>query len=74
MLKANGGFPPIRYCPEKNNNKNNNPSNTDTRQRLFSSSINKNINIRQILKETVQKPLINIEANNKDQLDVIDQI
>lgn len=74
MSKSTGGFPPIRYCPEKNNNKN--PSSNDSnnsRQRLFSSSINKNINIRQILKESVQKPIIDINSTKED-LDVIDQI
>jgi len=73
MSKSNGGFPPIRYCPEKDTNKNPPYNNLNSRQRLFSSSINKNINIRQILKESVQKPVINIDSTKED-LDVIDQI
>jgi hypothetical protein len=73
MSKSNGGFPPIRYCPEKNNSNNPSSNNSNSRQRLFSSSINKNINIRQILKETVQKPVIDVNSTKED-LDVIDQI
>jgi hypothetical protein len=73
MSKSNGGFPPIKYCPEKDNNKNIPSNNLNSRQRLFSSSINKNINIRQILKESLQKPVIDINSTKED-LDIIDRI
>ena len=70
--KANGGFPPIRYCPEKASNKDDKTVNV--RERLFAPNINKNINIRQILKETIQKPVIDLDTDKNEDLDVIDQI
>lgn len=70
--KANGGFPPIRYCPEKVVDKDS--KNVNVRERLFAPNINKNINIRQILKESIQKPVINLETDKNEDLEVIDQI
>ena len=70
LTKANGGFPPITYCPDKVNNLD---KTIKTRERLFANTI-KNINIRQILKENVQKPVIDLESNKDDTLDIIDQI
>ena len=71
MEKLKGGFPPIRYCSEiiKPNNKK-----VSTRIRTFSSGINKNINIRQILKENISKPLIDILEDKNDDLEIIDSI
>lgn len=69
MSKLKGGFPPIKYCPEKDvENKN-----KGTRERFYAPKINKNINIRQILKENVKKPLIEIEQE-KEELEVVDEI
>ena len=70
--KANGGFPPIKYCPEKDNNKDDKTVNV--RERLFAPNVNKNINIRQILKESIQKPVIDLETDKNEDLEVIDQI
>ena len=69
--KANGGFPPIIYCPDKVNNLD---KTIKTRERLYAPNNTKNINIRQILKENIQKPVIDLNSNKDDNLDVIDQI
>jgi hypothetical protein len=69
--KANGGFPPITYCPDKVNNLD---KSVKTRERLFAPITTKNINIRQILKENIQKPVIDLNFNKNEDLDVIDQI
>ena len=42
MQQIKGGFPPIRYCPEKVDTSDKKIS---TRERLFASNINKNITI-----------------------------
>ena len=70
--KANGGFPPIKYCPEKVADKDS--KNVNVRERLFAPNINKNINIRQILKESIQKPVIDLDTDKDEDLEVIDQI
>ena len=69
--KSNGGFPPITYCPNKVNNLD---KTIKTRERLFAPNTIKNINIKQILKENVQKPIIDLNSNNNIDIDVIDQI
>ena len=71
MQQIKGGFPPIRYCPEKVDTSDKKIS---TRERLFASNINKNINVRQILKENVSKPLIEINEEKKDEIEVVDAI
>jgi len=70
MSTFKGGFPPIRYCPEKNQTTVD--KNINTRERLFSSNINKTINIRQILKETKTEPIINVEP--EEELNVVNEI
>jgi hypothetical protein len=71
MQQFKGGFPPIKYCPEKVDTSD---KKINTRERLFSSNINKNINVRQILKENVSKPLIEINDDKKDEIEVVDTI
>ena len=70
MEKIKGGFPPIKYCPEKIDM---GDKKVSTRERLFVSSINKNINIRQILKENISKPLIDV-SEDKEEIEVVDAI
>ena len=70
MSKPNGGFPPIVYCPEKAETK---EEKSDDKKRYFSSNIRQNINIRQILTEQNKKPIIVLE-NNEDQLDVVNSL
>jgi hypothetical protein len=71
MEKIKGGFPPIKYCPDKVES---GDKKVSTRERLFASQINKNINIRQILKENVSKPLIDISDDKKEELEVVEAI
>jgi hypothetical protein len=71
MENFKGGFPPIKYCSEKIESDN---KKVDTKIRTFSSGVNKNINIRQILKENISKPLINILEDKNDYLEIIDII
>ena len=61
MSKSNGGFPPIKYCVDKESKKE--ETNVSTRERYFSSSTKKNINIREILKVSENKPIIDINSN-----------
>jgi hypothetical protein len=55
MTFINGGFPPINYCPQEDQIKNN-----INKSRLFSSNIKSNINIIELLSDSKKKPLINI--------------
>ena len=75
MEKIKGGFPPINYI--SNENSTGEPNLTgekkSTRERLFVSNINNNINIRQILKENISKPIFDLNED-KDELEVIDGI
>jgi hypothetical protein len=71
MQKFKGGFPPVKYCPDKVSL---GDKKSSTRERLFAPGINKNINIRQILKENVSKPLIDIDEDKKDELEVVEAI
>lgn len=70
-----GGFPPIKYdANEKSTDEQNSTGEKkSTRERLFVSNINTNINIRQILKENVSKPIFNLDED-KDELQVVDSI
>lgn len=70
-----GGFPPINYDANENSTdeQNSTGEKKSTRERLFVSNINTNINIRQILKENVSKPIFNLDED-KDELQVVDGI
>jgi len=52
MIKANGGFPPIKYCDSKEIIKQ-----QGILERAFVQQINSNVNIREILKKK-KKPII----------------
>ena len=79
MSKANGGFPPIKICPEDlqkimNNNqiKPLKTQNTETtKQRLYVPN-NNNINIRQILKDSIVKPIIKTNEIKEEELIIVD--
>ena len=81
MGKIKGGFPPINYI--SNENSTDKQKSTDEqkstdgqkskRERFFVSNINTNINIRQILKENISKPIFDLNED-KDELEVIDGI
>lgn len=67
-MYKNGGFPPIKYCSSTNNN----IVNPKT-SRFFASTINKNINIRQLLADTNIKPII-IPNETSENIDIIESI
>jgi hypothetical protein len=78
MSKANGGFPPIKYCLEDLQKIMNNSikplnvqDNTDaTKQRLYVP--NKNINIRQILKDSINQSIIKTNVTKEEDLLIVD--
>jgi len=75
MEKIKGGFPPINYISNENltGEQKSTGDQKSTRERLFVSNINNNINIRQILKENISKPIFDLNED-KDELEVIDGI
>jgi len=71
MIKANGGFPPIKYCSTIEVQK---LQKTSKKERLYAPQ-STNVNIRQILKDTKTKPIFDIESTKKDifNLDIVEQ-
>ena len=66
----NGGFPPIKYCPNTTLDKEQKTS----KERFFSNAIKQNINIRQLLSDTQKKPIIITETAQDYNLEVIDSL
>jgi len=64
MIQANGGFPPIKYCSTEEVQTKVKAS----KERLYAPKTN-NINIRQILKDSKKKSIIDNESN-KDKFDL----
>jgi hypothetical protein len=64
MSKNNGGFPPIKYCPA--NEKIDTTQSSVSKERLFSAPIKKNINIREILKTSDNKPVIDLNIKSDE--------
>ena len=66
----NGGFPPIKYCPELDTDK---IGTTKTsKERFFANAPRQNINIRQLLTESAnKKPLIIIDNVSEDLIEVV---
>lgn len=64
----NGGFPPIKYCPELNIDKSNNVK--FTKERFFSNTPRQNINIRQLLTESTNKKPIIVPDEPNDIIEV----
>ena len=73
MVK-NGGFPPIKFCKEKSEEKLDDMK--PKKERFFSNAPKNNINIRQILvsKKTVEPVIIIDDMKDKDDLEVVDSI
>jgi hypothetical protein len=67
-IYKNGGFPPIKYCPELDKEKN--TSNKPKQERFFANAPKQNINIRQLLVDSNKKPII--IADNTD--NVIEEV
>ena len=59
----NGGFPPIKYCPQKKE------ESSKSKERFFANAPRQNINIRQLLSDSNKKPII-ITDNIQDELQV----
>jgi hypothetical protein len=74
MLKANGGFPPITYCPVIKSSDSRSDDKKITHERLFASDNKKNINIRQILKENNTKPVIDLFEIKNDDIEIVNVI
>lgn len=66
MIKANGGFPPIKYCDSKEIIKQ-----QGTRERAFTPQINSNVNIREILKKN-NKPSIPLKIKENTKIDIVE--
>ena len=64
----NGGFPLLLYCPIPDINKKN------IKERLFSSSIVHNINIKQILSNNKKTFILDPIKNVNDPLEIINNI
>jgi hypothetical protein len=60
--QKNGGFPPIKYCPQKEET-------SKSKERFFANAPKQNINIRQLLSESNKKPII-ITDDIQDELQV----
>jgi hypothetical protein len=74
MSIANGGFPPISYCQDIANIKKDTKDLKDKKkERAFAPDTTSNINIRQILKDTVVEPMINLQQKDET-LELIDTI
>jgi len=68
MIKVNGGFPPIKYCSTVELSTTKKISN---KERLYAPKTH-NMNIREILKNNKVKPIIDINPETKDTLDIVD--
>ena len=65
----NGGFPPIKYCSYAVSNEND--TDTKSKERFFANTQKQNINIRQLLSESKKKPIIIIDDNSDNELEVV---
>jgi len=58
-----GGFPPVKYCIDKDKI----ITDIDSKKkRLFETKSNKDINIREILSSSKKKPIINLSTKKED--------
>jgi len=77
MEKIKGGFPPIKYCNDiigTTDTTDTTEKKTNNKTRAIASSINRNVNIKQILSNSVPKPLIKIFNDKTDDLDIVDAL
>ena len=69
-LMKNGGFPPLKYCPQLDTDKK--VLNKTSKERFFSNAPRQNINIRQLLSDSAaKKPLIVIDTNKEDEIEEV---
>jgi hypothetical protein len=64
FILKNGGFPPITFCNNENNDTNN------KKERFFQNNTIHNINIRQLLSDTNKK--IIIVPNEDESLEIVE--
>lgn len=69
MEKIKGGFPPIKYCPEIIESNEQKP---DISRSVY--GINRNVNISQILMNTANKPIFDLNLNKDEDLVILDKI
>ena len=70
QIFKNGGFPPIKYCPELDTEKTG--VNKTSKERFFANAPRQNINIRQLLTESAnKKPLIITDNVSEDIIEVV---
>ena len=59
----NGGFPPIKYINKDNKSKKEDKDNKEfKKERFFAPQVN-NLNIRNILSDSIVKPMIQLDKN-----------
>jgi hypothetical protein len=64
----NGGFPPIKYCPQKKEDQ------SKSKERFFANAPRQNINIRQLLSDSIKKPIIITEDSKDNDLEVVSSL
>lgn len=65
----NGGFPPIKYCSQSGSQKKDNT--TTSKERFFANANRQNINIRQLLSDSIKKPIIITDELSDNELEVV---
>ena len=70
ISSKNAGFPPIRYCSNINEKK---EDGSLKKERFFAPKMSNNINIRKILKENISKQIIDLD-NKIEELDIVNEI
>jgi len=60
----NGGFPPIKYCSQNQDNT------ILLKERFFANTIKQNINIRQLLSDSIKKPIFITEDSKDNEIEV----
>jgi len=64
----NGGFPPIKYCSQKKE------ESSKSKERFFANAPRQNINIRQLLSDSIKKPIIITEDSKDNDLEVVSSL
>lgn len=68
----NGGFPPIKYCKEIKLREE--TTGKASKERFFANAPKQNINIRQLLTENKNKPIIITDDNKEDELEIVNTL
>jgi hypothetical protein len=68
----NGGFPPLKYCKTQQALNENQEKNS--KERFFSNAPRQNINIRQLLSDNKKKPILIVDEQVDNDLEIVDNI